>query len=69
VKETILVEVHTNSVSMPSALAVDDEAGWGLRAMRAGSVNERRMVESELVELVGTAAAAAGGDMAAASLV
>lgn len=40
-KDTILVDVHTNKVSIPSVL----EAGTGegdLLAMRAGSVKERR---------------------------
>lgn len=40
-KETILVEVHTNRVSIPSVLGAG--AGEGdLLAMRAGSVKERR---------------------------
>jgi len=42
VNETILVEVQTNRVSIPSALPAGAGAGRGLFAVRAGSVKERR---------------------------
>jgi hypothetical protein len=42
VNETILVEVQTKRVSMPSALPAGAGAGRGLFAVRAGSVKERR---------------------------
>ena len=46
VNETILVEAHTNSVSIPSGLHAG--AGDGdLAATRAGSVKERRTVAFE----------------------
>ena len=46
-KDTILVEVCVKRVSIPSALLLDGEDGFGLLAMLAGSVNERRILGLE----------------------
>lgn len=63
VKEIILVDVETNSVSIPSALLCE-AGGDGLFAMRAGSVNERRMLEFEAADGAwGAAMAGAWVDM------
>jgi hypothetical protein len=47
VKETILVDVCVNRVSIPSALPADCAGGFDLLATFTGSVNERRMLGLE----------------------
>jgi hypothetical protein len=68
VKDTILVEVQTNRVSIPSASAsaAGAETGRGLLAMRAGRVKERRAAALETGRRSGVLESC-GGDMADSS--
>ena len=62
--DTILVEAHTNRVSIPSAALDCGVDGGALFAMRAGSVKERRAVAVETLR-----GACAGPDAACEDMI